>query len=169
MKMFGSIDHKTTGEKKGIGHMRRSLGLCLALLALVSGQVWSQQCAVTVDGNDQIQFVQKELSVDSSCAEITITLKHIGTLAANVMGHNWVLTKTADYMAVAQAGQGAGPQNEYVPPGDERVLAATKIIGGGEETTITFDGSILESGGDYTYFCSFPGHFVLMYGKLIVG
>ena len=26
----------------------------------------------------------------------------------------------------------------------------------------------LEAGGDYTYFCSFPGHFVLMNGRFIV-
>jgi azurin len=42
------------------------------------------------------------------------------------------------------------------------------VIGGGEETTITIDISGLEAGGDYTYFCSFPGHFVLMNGKFIV-
>lgn len=149
--------------------MRRSLGLCAAALALACGQALAQECSVTVEANDQIQYVQKALNIDPSCAEFTVTLKHIGTLAANVMGHNWVLTRTADYMAVAQAGQGAGPQNNYVPPGDARVLAATKIIGGGEQTTITFDASILEGGADYTYFCSFPGHFVLMYGKLTVG
>jgi azurin len=83
------------------------------------------------------------------------------------MGHNWVLSETADYMALAQAGQAAGPPN-YLPAGDARIIAATDIIGGGQETSITFATSALEPGGDYTYFCSFPGHFVLMYGKLIV-
>jgi azurin len=135
--------------------------------ALYAGQAWSQECSLTVEGNDQIQFVQKELRVSSSCSEVTVTLKHIGTLAKNIMGHNWVLTATADYMAVAQAGQGAGPP-DYLPAGDGRVIAATDIIGGGEETTITFDASVLEAGGDYTFFCSFPGHFVLMNGKFIV-
>ena len=133
----------------------------------LGGPVWAQDCAVTVEANDQIQFVQSELTVSSSCEEITVTLKHIGTLAANIMGHNWVLTTTPDYMSVAQAGQASGPPS-YVPSGDTRVLAATDIIGGGEETTITFDAAILSSAGEYTYFCSFPGHFVLMYGKLIV-
>jgi azurin len=33
---------------------------------------------------------------------------------------------------------------------------------------VKFDLSKLTAGGDYTYFCSFPGHFVLMNGKLIV-
>jgi len=34
--------------------------------------------------------------------------------------------------------------------------------------SIKFDASKLTVGGDYTFFCSFPGHFVLMNGKLIV-
>ena len=46
----------------------------------------------------------------------------------------------------------------------DRVL----LIGGGDEVTVTFDTSALEAGGDYTYFCSFPGHYVLMNGKFIV-
>ena len=140
--------------------------VALASLAL-SGQVKAQECNLVVEGNDQIQFVQKELRVSSSCNEVTVTLKHIGKLAANIMGHNWVLTKTADYQPVAQAGQAAGPPN-FTPTGDARIIAATKIIGGGEETAVTFDVAGLDVGGDYTYFCSFPGHFVLMFGKFIV-
>jgi len=148
--------------------MRRTLGPLVASLTLLSGgQTWAQTCAVTVEGNDQIQFVQKELRVSSACAEIAVTLKHIGTLPANVMGHNWVLARTDDYLAVAQRGQAAGPP-KYVPAGDARVLAATDVIGGGQETTIEFDASVLEAGADYTYFCSFPGHVALMFGKLIV-
>lgn len=147
--------------------MKRNL-TALAMLGLLLGaQAWGQDCALTVEGNDQIQYVQKELRVSSSCSEVTVTLKHIGMLAANIMGHNWVLTSTADWQAVAQAGQAAGPPN-FVPAGDARIIAATDVIGGGEETTITVDISGLEAGGDYTYFCSFPGHFVLMNGKFII-
>lgn len=147
--------------------MRRNLTLLGVAALLIAGQAWGQECALTIEGNDQIQYVQKELRISSSCEEITLTLKHIGQLAANIMGHNWVLSKTEDYMALAQAGQAAGPPN-YVPAGDARIIATTDVIGGGQETTITFDASGLEPGGDYTYFCSFPGHFVLMNGKLIV-
>lgn len=135
---------------------------------LLSGTAWSQDCSLTIEGNDQIQFNVKELRVNKSCSSVTLTLKHTGQLAANVMGHNWVLTATSDYQAVATAGQAAGAANNYVPAGDARVIAATTVIGGGQETSVTFDTSKLTPGGDYTYFCSFPGHFVLMNGKLIV-
>ena len=147
--------------------MTRIHGAVALLLLAFAGQASAQDCEVVIEGNDQIQFVQSELRVSSSCAEVTVTLKHIGMLAANIMGHNWVLTETSDFQAVAQAGQAAGPPN-YVPAGDDRIIATTNVIGGGEETSVTFDMSGLEAGGDYTYFCSFPGHFVLMNGKFII-
>jgi len=148
--------------------MRWILGTALIACCAFSNAAWSQDCAATIEGNDAIQFNLSEMTVSSSCESFTLTLRHTGMLAANVMGHNWVLTATPDYQAVAMAGQNAGMDNNYVPPADQRVLAATAVIGGGEETTVTFDASVLEPGGDYTFFCSFPAHYVLMKGKLIV-
>lgn len=146
----------------------RRLTIALGLIGLASAAPsFAQECSLTIDGNDQIQFDKQEMRVSSSCEQVTVTLRHVGELPASTMGHNWVLTTTPDYMPVAQAGQAAGPP-DYLPAGDGRVIAATEIIGGGEETSVTFDLSQLEPGGDYTYFCSFPGHFVLMNGKFIV-
>jgi azurin len=131
------------------------------------GSAYGQECSQTIEGNDLIKFILTEIRVAADCGEVTITLTHVGSLAANVMGHNWVLTATPDFDPVASAGQSAGPPN-FVPEGDPRVIAATDVIGGGEETSVTFDISALEVGGDYTFFCSFPGHFVLMNGKFII-
>ncbi|MNP84385.1 Azurin [compost metagenome] len=52
--------------------------------------------------------------------------------------------------------------------GDARVIAATTLVGGGQKTKVTFPGKKLMAGGDYTFFCSFPGHSMLMKGKLTV-
>jgi azurin len=147
--------------------MRRTFALIALAGFALAGRAWSQDCSLSIEGNDQIQYNKKELKVSSKCKEVTVTLKHVGTLAANVMGHNWVLSATADYQAIAQAGQGVGPPN-YLPAGDARVLASTPIIGGGQEVSVKFDLSKLKPGGDYTYFCSFPGHFVLMNGKFVI-
>ena len=43
------------------------------------------------------------------------------------------------------------------------------VIHGGESTTIKFSTSKLQKGGDYTFFCSVPGHWSLMKGKLAFG
>ena len=131
---------------------------------------WSAEgsCQQVIEGNDMLQFNLKEMVVSANCKEVTVTLKHTGAMPANVMGHNWVLTNNTDFMPVAQAGGAAGIENNYVPIGDQRVLATTTIIGGGEETSVTFSIDSLVVGDDYTFFCSFPGHYAIMKGAFKV-
>ena len=126
-------------------------------------------CKLEISGNDLMQYDKKELAVPASCKEITVTLHHAGKQPREAMGHDWVLVKTADLAAVDQAGLSAGLDNNYLPPGDKRVLAHTRVIGGGETTSVTFAASILTKGGDYSYLCSFPGHSALMHGKFKFG
>ena len=131
---------------------------------------WSAEgsCQQVIEGNDMLQFNLKEMVVSANCKEVTVTLKHTGAMPANVMGHNWVLTNNTDFMPVAQAGGAAGIENNYVPIGDQRVLATTTIIGGGQETSVTFSIDSLVVGDDYTFFCSFPGHYAIMKGAFKV-
>jgi azurin len=143
----------------------------LAALALVTAApfVCAKPCALAITGNDQMQYDLKEIKIAADCTEVTVTLKHIGKLPATAMGHNWVLAKTPDMGALANAGMAAGLPNNYLPKVDARVLASTKIIGGGETTTVKFNTNKLTKGGDYSFFCSFPGHWALMKGKFIFG
>jgi azurin len=126
-------------------------------------------CKLEITGNDLMQFDKKELKAGADCTTIELTLKHIGKLPAASMGHNWVLSTTADAMAVGNDGLGAGLPANYVKPGDKRVIAHTKVVGGGESDTIKIPASALKKGGDYTYVCTFPGHSALMKGKFTFG
>ena len=136
---------------------------------LMSMQIASAACKLDVEVGDGLVFSTKELTVEKSCGNVTLNLKHTGTLAASVMGHNWVLTAKADATDVASKGLAAGLANNYVPAGDTRVIAGTKIIGGGEATSISFSTDALTAGGKYLYVCTFPGHSFVMRGTLIVG
>ena len=147
--------------------MIRSISAVAFLFLALSGVAHGQECNQVIEGNDLIQFNVPEIRVGADCTDVTITLRHTGQLAANVMGHNWVLTATADFVPLAGVAATAGPP-EYLPADDPRIIASTGMIGGGEETSVTFSLEGLESGGDYTYFCSFPGHYVLMNGKFII-
>ena len=149
--------------------MKLSSVLLVACLVLLAPSAWARRCEVTIGSNDQMKFDQSEIKVAADCTEVSLTLRHTGKMAANVMGHNWVLTKTADVAAVANAGMRSTLADSYLPKGDARVLAFTKMIGGGESTTITFPTSKLVRGGDYTFFCSFPGHWNMMKGTLVFG
>ncbi|MEJ0038561.1 MAG: azurin [Gammaproteobacteria bacterium] len=129
----------------------------------------ADNCKAEITGNDLMQYDKKELKFDASCTTIEITLKHIGKLAKEAMGHNFVLVATPDAMAVANDGLGAGVAANYIKAGDKRVIAHTKVLGGGESDTIKIPASALKKGGDYSYECTFPGHSALMKGKFIFG
>ncbi len=139
-----------------------------ALLSVMAAPAMAAQCDVTIEGNDAMQFNMKEFVVDKSCDEFTVNLVHVGKLPKAAMGHNVVITKTADKQAVANDATTAGPANDYIKPNDDRVIAHTKLLGGGEKDSVTFKTSALEAGGDYTFFCSFPGHWASMTGKVVV-
>jgi azurin len=142
----------------------------IGVFAVVApAQAAGKTCKLEIAGNDLMQFDKKELKVAADCTEVELTLKHSGKLPAASMGHNVVIAKTADVNALATAGMSAELKNNYVPPKDKRAIAHTKVIGGGETTTLKFATSALTKGGDYTFFCSFPGHFALMKGKFVFG
>ncbi|ASR42321.1 azurin [Xanthomonas citri pv. mangiferaeindicae] len=146
----------------------RTMLLGLALLGAAGMAHATPNCKVSLKGNDQMQFDQRTATVSASCRTVTIELAHVGNLPVTAMGHNVVLTATPDADAVARDGIKAGAAADYVQAGDRRVLAHTKLVGGGQTATITLPGSALKAGGDYTYFCSFPGHSAIMRGKLVV-
>jgi len=139
-----------------------------ALLSVMAVPAMAAQCDVTIEGNDAMQFNTKEIVVDKSCDEFTINLVHTGKLPKAAMGHNVVVTKAADKQAVANDATSAGPTNDYLKPNDDRVIAHTKLLGGGEKDSVTFKTAALEAGGDYDFFCSFPGHWAIMSGKVVV-
>jgi|SRR5215469_5439306 azurin len=151
--------------------LMRHLLTAAALLGVLIVPVYAHAdpCKLEINGNDQMQYDKHELWVSDSCKEVTLTLHHTGKLPKEAMGHNWVLVNAADLAAVTNAGMGAGLANNYVAPGDKRVLAHTKTIGGGETTSVTFSTSGLKKGGDYKYLCTFPGHNALMNGVFKFG
>ncbi|WP_308017708.1 azurin [Neisseria bergeri] len=121
-------------------------------------------CAATVESNDNMQFNTKDIQVSKACKEFTITLKHTGTQPKASMGHNLVIAKAEDMDGVFKDGVGAA-DTDYVKPDDARVVAHTKLIGGGEEASLTLDPAKL-AGGEYKFACTFPGHGALMNGKV---
>src|SRR3546814_12007512 len=90
------------------------------------------------------------------CSSDLINLKHTGKLAKNIMGHNVVIAKTADMKAIDADGMKAGLASDYIKPGDARVVAHSKVVGGGESTSFTVP--VAKLGDGYSFVCSFPGH-----------
>lgn len=143
-----------------------SAAAVLAIVGTFALPAMAADCAATVDSTDAMQFTTKSLQVPAACKEFKVTLKHIGKMPKAAMGHNFVLGKTADVKGINADGMKAGADANYVKAGDARVIAASKLIGGGESTTVTIPVAKLKAGEDYTFFCSFPGHAALMKGSL---
>ena len=123
-------------------------------------------CATTVESNDMMQYNADSITVPASCTQFTINLKHVGKLAANVMGHNVVIAKEADMAGIAA--DGASDPATHVKAGDTRAIAHSQVIGGGESTSVSFDVAKIKDGGPFKFFCSFPGHLALMQGSIQV-
>lgn len=135
-------------------------------LFFLASSAFANECEVTVESNDAMQFNTSNVTIPESCSEFTVTLKHTGQLPKQSMGHNWVMTTKADGQAVATDGMGAGLDNNYLKPDDERVIGATDIIGGGEQASTTFSVEDLNKDEEYMFFCSFPGHIGIMKGTV---
>jgi len=143
--------------------------VAVSLLTLASASVFAAECSVTVESTDQMSYTSKEFTVDKSCKEFTVKLTHSGKLPKNVMGHNLVISKTADMQAIATEGMTQGIDKGYLKEDNANIIAHTVMIGAPEkETEVKFDTSKLEAGGDYSFFCTFPGHISMMKGKVIV-
>lgn len=114
--------------------------------------------------DDQMQYDKKELKVTSG-QTVALTLKHTGEMDKAVMGHNFVLLKAGVEMSEFATKAMAAKETDYIPEDQSDIIAYTGVIGGGESVTITFEAP---APGTYDYLCSFPGHYSIMNGKLIV-
>lgn len=126
----------------------------------------ANSCEVAITAGDSWSYSTKTISVPADCEEFTVNFTHTGKLSKDGLGHNWVLAKTSDVNAIAQAGAPEGLENDFLPKDDKRVLAHTPIIGGGESASTTFKTSLLDAKENYTFFCSFPGHTFMMRGTV---
>ena len=145
--------------------MIRKLMITAALLMALPLAAQAADCSIDLEGNDAMKFNKTNIDVPKSCKDFTVNLKHTGKMAKNVMGHNVVVTKTADMAGVNTDGIKAGLPNDYVKPGDTRVIAHSKVIGGGETTSFKIPVAKLGAGPN-SFFCSFPGHAALMKGTI---
>lgn len=126
----------------------------------------SGKCDLGITGDDTMKYSVSSITVPASCSQFTINFKHVGKMPITAMGHNVVIAKQSDAARIVAEGASITP--DHLKAGDARVIAATKMVGGGQSASVTFDVSKIRTGGPYQFFCSFPGHYVLMKGTIAV-
>lgn len=143
--------------------------LFLALTAaLLSPLAFAQESKVEITANDQMQFSTKAFEVKAG-DKVTLTLKHVGQMQKIAMGHNVVILQKGTEVPAFAMKSTTAKDSDYIPQDAEtkgKVIAHTKLLGGGESDTITFDAP--KEAGTYPFLCTFPGHFALMQGTMTV-
>jgi azurin len=114
---------------------------------------------IELTANDQLKFDKIDLTVKAG-EKVTLTLKNIGTMPKDAMGHNFILLKDGTDLAAFAKEAISAPDHI---PSDPAIIAHTKLLGPGESDTIEFT----VPAGQYTFICSFPGHYQTMTGVLV--
>ncbi len=125
----------------------------------------AEENVLVLEGNDQMQFNVNELKAVAG-KPIKLTLKHVGKIPKEAMGHNLVILQPGTDLSAFALKANDAKATDYIPESENAVIIAhTKLLGGGEEDTIEFT---IDKKGNYPFICSFPGHVAMMKGVLIV-
>ena len=118
-----------------------------------------------------IHTVEEEMRYDipwfavQAGTDIQIVLKN-----EDLMAHNLVITKPGALQTVALQAASEGPTigtsgKQYVPDSSD-VLIGTEMVAAEKQSRITFKAP--SEPGEYPYVCTFPGHWMRMYGVMVV-
>ena len=119
---------------------------------------------IALEASDQMRF-DKTLFKVKAGETVKLTLKNVGTMPKESMGHNTVVLQPGTDLA-AFAGEAINATDaEYIPlTFASSIVAHTKLLGPGDSDTIEFT---LDEAGVYPFICSFPGHYGVMQGQIV--
>lgn len=158
--------------------MRKKFHFYLATLALVCGGLLFAAAGcnhappappktVKITANDKMKYDLNAFEVKPG-QQVSVTLTNIGTSPKVSMGHDFVLLKSnVNVPGFVEAASMHAAQDYVAPETEKDVIARTKLLGPGESDTTTFTAPFVP--GDYTYVCTFPGHYATgMHGIMTV-
>ena len=137
------------------------LGIGLFFLFLLTSCFGPGSVTVTIqpDGN-QMAYLTKEFKVKAG-QQVTLIMDNIATVP--VMKHNVLIltdeTKLDEVGRLAITAPGNIPQHPAI-------LASTPMADAGAQTQVNFKAPTTP--GKYVYICTYPGHYAMMQGVMIV-
>lgn len=146
----------------------RSLTFLAALTTALVAGVSSASAAprvIEITANDQMKFSVTALQAKAG-EELKVVLTNQGTLPKEAMGHNFVLLKAGTDVAAFATAAMTAKDTDYVPASmKDKVVASIPVQGPKKSGEVIFKAP---AAGEYTFICSFPGHYMLMKGTLTV-
>ncbi|TWU18775.1 Azurin [Allorhodopirellula heiligendammensis] len=140
----------------------------LASMAQRKTNPWHQEITnareINISTGSDLSYVTHEFTVSPN-ESLAVTLAN-----PDVVPHNWVLVEPGAMQQVGELAEQmiADPSafaNQYVPSSD-KILAHTDIVAAGHTDTIYFVAP--STPGRYPFLCTFPGHWMIMNGVMVV-
>ena len=138
------------GSANGLRRQLRALGVPVFVIKTVHEQMRYDTPRIVVEPGKPLEVIFENL---------------------DAMPHNIVFVTPGARESVATAAQTMSPTTldkkgrAYVPA-SEKILEASQIIEPGQKQTLKFNAP--ENPGEYEYVCTFPGHWMIMWGKMVV-
>ena len=136
---------------------RRIAGVAFVfVLSLVPVQSRAGDAPIAISASDQMKFDTTDITAKVG-QQLTIVLTNDGSMAKAAMAHNIVILKPGTDVMAFVASASKREADGYLPGDDQasHILVHTKMLGPGEEDTISFTP---KAPGVYAYVCTFPGH-----------
>jgi azurin/lysophospholipase L1-like esterase len=120
-----------------------------------------------------VKTVQEQMRYDTTRLVVEVG-KPFEVIFQNgdAMPHNFVIVKPGTRQSVAEAAQSMAPTSldkegrAYIPKNNNDIVAASKTLEPGQKEELKVTAPNKE--GEYEYVCTFPGHWPLMWGHLVV-
>jgi azurin len=159
---FPCFTHNVRGKEMKLGFTT----LFVAVLMFTTDTLEAAECSIEITAGDNLAYNMSEIALPSTCEEVVVTFKHLGSLPAAVMGHNFVVAKSSDLQPIQNDANKVGMAGDWLLAGDDRVIISSKIIGGGESTEIVLRPEWLKASDEYSFFCTVMSHSVVMRGSI---
>ena len=136
------------------------LAITLVFFALIGcGGPKSVTITIQPDGN-KMAYLTKEFTVKAG-QEVTLIMDNTAT--SEVMKHNIVILN--DKSKINEVGMAALKAKDYLPE-HPAIIVATAMADAGSKSEVTFTAP--SESGEYTFICTYPGHYAMMQGVMIV-
>ncbi|WP_144057381.1 DUF6797 domain-containing protein [Novipirellula maiorica] len=140
----------------------------MASMAARAPNPWHQKISgarsIKIETGSNLTYTTPEFRVAAN-EPLAVTLSN-----PDVVPHNWVLVQRGALRHVGELGNQmiANPNafvRQYIPESDQ-VIAHTDVVSPGQEQTIYFIAPAAP--GRYPFLCTFPGHWMVMNGVMVV-
>ena len=132
----------------------------VSLMVACGGESFDKEIKIGTQGN-QMKYDVAEIYAKTG-SKLKVVFVNNATM--DTMKHNIVFVKNKNQ--VKDIGEKSAKEPDYLVEDHEGIIAYTSMIGPGETTELIFD--VPTKKGKYPFICTYPGHYGVMKGILVV-